>query len=56
LVAGNPNAKAKHFDTVKMELANVRGELAKTADKLRAQEKKEEATIKKVGETYQAVL
>ena len=52
MVAGNPNAKAKHFNSVKMELNIQLQEKAKLAEQLRVKEKKDEVNLKKMKDTF----
>jgi DNA repair exonuclease SbcCD ATPase subunit len=53
MVAGNPNAKAKHFNAVKMELNLSHQEKAKLQEQLHRKEKSEESNLKKVTQTFQ---
>lgn len=55
-VGNNSNAKAKHFNSIKMELNLAQQEKAKLTDKMKTLEKKEETNLQKVGETYAAQL
>ena len=56
LVSGNPDAKAKHFNSVKMDLINAAQERAKMQEQLRLKEKKEEQNLKKASLAYQDLL
>ena len=55
-MAGNQNAKAQHFNNVKMQLNIATQEKAKLIEKLRCKEKSEEDTLRRISDFYNTLF
>ena len=53
MVSSNPNAKAKHFNQIKMDLNLSNQENTKLTEQLRLKEKQEEANLKSMTKAFQ---